>query len=332
MKKAAIIGFGFMGMTHAKSILKIKNLGLSSIVERDITIIDKNLKSEMGNISVGGLTASDLSSVSRYSDFDECMNKEDIDAVIICTHVNTHYELTRKALLNNKDVFLEKPFCINPAEAKELIDLAAEKKKMLMVGHVVRFMSPYQKLKNWIDSLEFGELKFLMLTRFCGLPGWGQWKENDVKELSGGALFDLVIHDIDFAQSLFGQPETIDSVYLPGAYSKHDYVSALWSYDSDKKHIKIEGGFTFHINFPFQAGYLAKFENASVSFSTINGSIITISDDESVSEIPAGDAGAGYYNEMLYFADCLNSGAVPELCTPESSLLSIELCYKHLKK
>ncbi|HUX95646.1 MAG TPA: Gfo/Idh/MocA family oxidoreductase [Bacteroidales bacterium] len=330
MKKAAIVGFGFMGMTHAKSILKMNDLKLSSIVERDLSIIDKNLQAEIGNIAVGNLNASDLSSVSRYSDFDECLNKEDFDAVIICTHVNTHYELTKKALLNNKDVFLEKPFCIDSTEAKELIDLASEKNKLLMIGHVVRFMSPYQKLKNWVDTREFGDLRFLSLTRFCGLPGWGQWKEKDVKDLSGGALFDLVIHDIDFAVSLLGQPEEIESVYLPGVYSKHDYVSALWSYDTIKTHIKIDGGFSFHKNFPFQAGYMAQFENASVAFSTLNGSVISIADDESVREVPAGDAGAGYYNEMLYFADCLNSGAVPELCTPDSSLLSIELCYKHL--
>lgn len=330
MKKAVIIGFGFMGMTHAKSILKMNDLKLSAIVERDLSAIDKNLQSEIGNISVGNLNISELSSVSRYSDFDECLRKEDFDAVIICTHVNTHYELTRKALINNKDVFLEKPFCINLSEAKELIEIAVEKNRLLMVGHVVRFMSPYQKLKSWIDTKEFGNLKFLSLSRFCGLPGWGQWKEKNVKDLSGGALFDLVIHDIDFAVSLFERPERIDSVYLPGEYSKHDYVSALWSYDDNKMHIKIDGGFTFHKNFPFQATYMAQFEDASVLFSSFNGSVITISDNESVKEIPAGDAGEGYFNEMLYFAECLNKGQYPVLCSPESSLLAVELCYKHL--
>ena len=330
MKKTVIIGFGFMGMTHAKSILKINNLKLTAIVERDLSVIEKNLRNEIGNIAVGNLRTEDLLSVKRYSDFDECINKNDFDAVIICTHVNTHYELAKKALLHKKDVFLEKPFCINPSEAEELIGLASEKSKLLMVGHVVRFMSPYQKLANWVKTQEFGDLKFLSLSRFCGLPGWGQWQEINVRELSGGALFDLVIHDIDFAASIFGQPEKIDSVILPGPYSKHDFISALWGYDSDRRHIKIEGGFIFHKNFPFQAGYMANFEKASVSFSTLKGNVITISDNETVREIPSGDAGAGYFNEMLYFADCLNNGAVPELCTPESSLLSVKLCYKHL--
>lgn len=331
MKKAVIVGFGFMGMTHSLSILKIKELKLSALVERDISVIDKNLQSSIGNISVGNLDSGALSEAARYSDFDECLRKEDFDVAVICTHVNTHYELTKKALENNKHVFLEKPFCIDPVKAKELNDLSVARSKLLMIGHVVRFMSPYQKLKQWIDNKEFGDLEFLSLTRFCGLPGWGQWKDKDVKDLSGGALFDLVIHDIDYAASVAGHPFKIDAWYLPGEYSKHDYVSTIWSYGDRNLHIKIEGGFTFHKNFPFQAGYMAHFEKASVVYSTLNGDVIRIADDSSVREIPAGDAGAGYFNEMQYFADCLSGGSEPSLCTPVSSLEAIELCYKHLK-
>jgi len=330
MKKAAIIGFGFMGMTHALSILKIKELKLSAIVERDLSVIDKNLQSAIGNISVGNLNAGELSEASRYSDLDECLSKEDFEIAVICTHVNTHYDLTKKMLQNNKHVFLEKPFCIDPIKARELIDLAESKKKLLMIGHVVRFMSPWQKLKQWIDSGEFGDLNFLSLTRFCGLPGWGQWKEKDVKDLSGGALFDLAIHDIDFAASVVGHPAKIDSFYLPGEYSKQDFISALWSFGDKNLHVKIEGGFTFHKSFPFQAGYMAKFEKASIVFSTFNGDIIRIADDTSVREVPAGDAGAGYFNEMKYFSECLTNGKKPELCSPVSSLQAIELCYKHI--
>ena len=114
-------------------------------------------------------------------------------------------------------------------------------------------------------------LKFLSLSRFCGLPSWGQWKEKNVKELSGGALFDLVIHDIDFANYILGMPSEIKCNYLPGEYTSHDYISAMWSYKESDVHVKIEGGFTFHSNFPFQASYMAQFEKASVLFTTLKG-------------------------------------------------------------
>jgi predicted dehydrogenase len=330
MKRIAVAGFGFMGMTHALNILKNKDLRLVAIVDPDISLIEKNIDKKGGNFSTGNIDKKDLASIHKYSSLDECLNSEDLDAISICVHTNLHYELTRKALLHGKHVFLEKPFCLDIKEGEELISLAENKKKILMVGHVVRFMPPYQKLKQWIDSKEFGELKFLSLSRFTGLPAWGQWKEKHVKGTSGGALFDLVIHDIDFAGYVLGLPSEIKCSYLPGEFSKHDYISAMWSYKNKNVHVKIEGGLTFHSNFPFQAGYMAQFEKASVLYTSLKGEVIVIADDQSVKEVPAGDAGSGYYNEIAYFTECMINNSQPAECMPASSLQSIQLCYNHL--
>jgi len=198
MKRLAVVGFGFMGLTHSLSILRNKDLKLAAIVDADLSVIEKNLDGNGGNLSTGTIDPGELEGIHKYSNLDDCLRSEDLDAVIICVHVNLHYEMAKKVLLYEKDVFVEKPFCLDTIQAEELISLADQKKKVLMVGHVVRFMPPYQKIKHWIDSKEFGNLRFLSLSRFCGLPGWGQWKEKNVRELSGGALFDLAIHDIDF--------------------------------------------------------------------------------------------------------------------------------------
>jgi predicted dehydrogenase len=331
MKKVAVIGFGFMGITHALNILKSPDLKLKAIVDINPDLIEKNLKSGIGNIATGTIDGSELAGINKYSSLEECLQSEDIDAVNICTHANLHYEMTKTSLLNDKHVFLEKPFCLDITKAEELIALAAQRNKILMVGHVVRFMPPYQKLKQWIDNKEFGSLKFLSLSRFCGLPSWGQWKEKNVKELSGGALFDLVIHDIDFANYITGMPSDIKCNYLPGAYTSHDYISAMWSFKNSDLHVKIEGGFTFHSSFPFQASYMAQFEKASILFTTLRGDIIQIADNTGIQEVPAGDGGEGYFNEIDYFAKCLKNNSHPEECTPESSLQAIQLCYNHIK-
>jgi predicted dehydrogenase len=331
MNKVAVVGFGFMGITHTLNILKNPDLVLKAIVDINPDLIEKNLQSGIGNFSTGNINAAELAGISKYSSLDDCLRSEDIDAVNICTHVNLHYEMTKKALLNDKHVFLEKPFCIDLRQAEELIELAQKRKKILMVAHVVRFMPPYQQLKKWIGSKEFGNLKFLSFSRYCGIPSWGQWKEKNIKDLSGGALFDLVIHDIDFANYLLGMPSEIKCNYLPGGNSKHDYVSAMWSYDKIKVHVKIEGGSIFHSSFPFQASYMAQFDNASVLFTTLKGDVIQIADNESIREVSAGDGGDGYYNEIAYFAECLRNNTQPEECTPESSLQAIQLCYNHIK-
>ena len=330
MKRAAVVGFGFMGMTHALNILKNTDLQLVAIVDKDPETIEKNLFSQSGNISTGNISPALIKEINKYSSFSECLQNEELDAVHICVHTALHYEMTKMALMHDKHVLLEKPFTLDILQAQELIDLAKQRKKILMIAHVVRFMPPYQKLKEWIDSREFGELKFLSLTRFSGIPGWGQWTDKQVTATSGGALFDLNIHDIDFASYVLGSPSEIKASHLPGGLSNQDYISAMWSYQDKNVHVKIEGGNTFHVNFPFQAGYMAQFEKASVLYSSSNGNIIQIADDISIREVPAGDAGDGYFNEIDYFAQCIKNNTQPTECMPASSLESIKLCYNHL--
>jgi predicted dehydrogenase len=330
MKKVAVVGFGFMGMTHALNILKNKDLKLVAIVDVNPALIEKNLNEKGGNLPTENIDASDLASIHKYSNLDDCLNSEDIDAVNICVHTDLHYELARKALLHNKHVFLEKPMCLDIKQAEDLILLADQNKKILMVGHVVRFMPPYQKLKQWIDSKEFGELEFLSLSRFTGQPGWGQWKENQIKSTSGGGLFDLVIHDIDFASYILGLPSEIKCNYRPGELSEYDYINASWSYKNRNIQVKIEGGLIFHCKFPFQAGYMARFEKASILYTSLKGDIIQIAEDDNIKEVSAGDAGAGYYNEIDYFSQCMINNTQPAECMPASSLKTIQLCYNHL--
>ena len=332
VKKVVVAGFGFMGMTHTLNILKNKDLELTAIVDARPDLIEGKLNTETGNISTGKVSGKDIEGIRKYSDLNTCLRSEDADAVIICTHTHLHYEMTKLALMNNKNVFVEKPFCIDPDQGEELISLARQKGLILMVGHVVRFMEPYRKLRQWINSKEFGELKFLSLTRVSGVPAWGEWNDKWVTGNSGGALFDLVIHDIDFAAWVLGIPDKITAGYLPGQLSNHDYVSAMWSYKDKGKLVKIDGGNIFHATFPFQAGYIAGFENATISYTTLKSDIIGISDNIKMKEVPAGDIGAGYYNEIEYFAGCLKNNSEPSECTPESSLLAVRLCYEHLKK
>jgi len=332
VKKVVVAGFGFMGMTHTLNILGNKDLELAAIVDARPDLIEDKLNSEIGNISTGKISGKDIEGIRKYSDLDTCLRSEEADAVIICTHTHLHYEMTKLALMHNKHVFVEKPFCLDPEQGEELISLARKKGLILMVGHVVRFMEPYRKLRQWIDSKEFGELKFLSLTRMSGIPAWGEWKDKKITGKSGGALFDLVIHDIDFAGWVLGIPGEITAGYLPGQISNHDYVSAMWSYKDKGILVKIEGGNIFHSTFPFQAGYIAAFKNATISYTTLKSDFIGISDNIKMKEVPAGDIGAGYYNEIEYFSGCLKNNSEPSECTPESSLLSVRLCYEHLKK
>ncbi len=328
--KVAVAGFGFMGVTHTMNILKNPELELVAIVDKNPENIEKNLNEQVGNLSTGNFNKNQISGVKIYSSFEDCLSNEKLDACIIAVHTNFHYKFSKLALENGINVFLEKPFCLDIAEGEELIKLAQGKNLLLMVGHVVRFMPPYLMLKNWIESGELGALKFLSMTRFSGLPAWGQWKEKQLDGSSGGALFDLVIHDIDFVQWVLGIPDAIESACLPGKLSRHDYLNAMWKYNSGI-HVKIEGGNTFHTSFPFQAGFSANFESTSVLFSSSNPENITIATDTEMKLVPVGDAMDGYSGELDYFIQCILNHEKPKKCMPESALQTIKLGYEHIR-
>ena len=104
MKKIAVIGFGFMGLTHTINILNNENLELAAIVDRDTDLIEKTLHSKAGNISTGNLRAERLIDVRKYSDPEICLKSEDTDAVVICVPTAFHYEMAKLALSYGRHV------------------------------------------------------------------------------------------------------------------------------------------------------------------------------------------------------------------------------------
>ena len=331
MKRIAVVGFGFMGQTHTINILKNNDLELVAIVDKNHHDIFQNLKQLKGNFSVGTIEPDWLESIRRYSDLSVCLQEEELDAVVLSVHTSLHYALAKQALEAGLHVFLEKPFVLDVSKGEALIDLARAKGTRLMIGHVVRFLPAYLRLKHYIDSGELGELQFLSLSRFSGLPAWGEWKsKQDDFGSSGGALFDLIIHDIDYAHWVCGVPNTISSITIPGKLSNHDYVSAVWRYNNSPLQVKIEGGNLFHTNYPFEAGFSARFKKASLVYSTRDPEYIKVATDEEIMLVSAGDANQGFSDEMRYFASMLVSGNSAELCTPESALETIKICYKHM--
>ncbi len=330
MQNVVIVGFGFMGMTHAANIIKNKHLNLVAIVDKDVEGIEKKLTSKTGNFAIEEINLDMLGAINKYGDLQTCLETEEVDAVHVCVHTDLHYSIAKQLLSQGLNVFLEKPMTLNVNEGQELIDLATKHNCIFMVGHVVRFMPPYQQLKQWVDENTYGPLKFLSLSRFSGVPSWGQWKEKQTDfGSSGGALFDLLIHDIDMINYLLGKPDKIESTNMPGYLSNNDYTCAFWTYKESGITVKVEGGNVYHSTFPFQAGFSAQFEEASVFYSTLTPESIQVATHEEAIHVKDIDTPDGFYHEIDYFYECIRAGKKPEICLPESSLETIKLCYQH---
>ena len=120
------------------------------------------------------------------SSFDDVLADESVEAVVVATPVPTHYELARRALEAGKHVFVEKPPAMRGAEMEELCELAEERNRVLMPGHLLLYHPGVQKLKEIVDSGELGEVLYVYGNR----QNLGTFRTNE------NALWSLGVHDL----------------------------------------------------------------------------------------------------------------------------------------
>lgn len=190
--KIALIGAGYIADYHARGLQTIPNIEIMGVVA-----------TEMGKAKDFALK---YGIKDAYTDISNIMNNDEIDAVVICTPNQFHAPYAIEFLKNGKDVFLEKPMGINAKEGKQIGDASLEYNQLVMVGHMWRFDTDTNYLKNEIDS---GNLGKIFKTKGYGVhENWGPSGWFTKKELAGGgALADMGVHAIDTARYLLGDPK-----------------------------------------------------------------------------------------------------------------------------
>jgi len=139
-------------------------------------------------------------SVETSASFEELLEDREVDAMVIATPVSTHYKLARQALDAGKSVLVEKPLAMSRCEAADLIRLARERRRVLMVGHTFLYSAPVQKIREIIASGELGDVLYISSIRVnLGLF------QHDVN-----VAWDLATHDISIILMLTGRmPEAV---------------------------------------------------------------------------------------------------------------------------
>jgi predicted dehydrogenase len=139
-------------------------------------------------------------------DYHELLSKDDLDAVIIASPNFLHCEMAVEAARAGKHIFCEKPMALNKADCQKMIDAAAQADVKLMIGQVLRYMVPYVWIRELAASGDIGTPFAMQVTRQGG--GWagtkydGTWRMK--KETSGGPLFEVNQHEIDFIRTILG--------------------------------------------------------------------------------------------------------------------------------
>jgi predicted dehydrogenase len=125
-------------------------------------------------------------SIRVTPDFDEVLADESLEAIVIATPVPTHYELAKRALEAGKHVFVEKPPAMRGLEMEELCELAEERDRVLMPGHLLLYHPGVQKLKELVEDGELGEV----LCVYGNRQNLGTIRRHE------NALWSLGVHDL----------------------------------------------------------------------------------------------------------------------------------------
>ncbi|TWU27362.1 Gfo/Idh/MocA family protein [Bythopirellula polymerisocia] len=208
MLKVGIAGIGFMGMIHYLSYQKIRGAKVVAICEKNPLRLTGDWRGIQGNFGPAG-TLMDLSGVATYSDVDEMLANEQIDAVDITLPPSLHEEVAVKSLRAGKHVFCEKPMALTPAACRRMSAAAEKAGRTLLVGHVLPFFPEYSWALKAARSGRYGKLLGGNFKRVIADPSWlaNFWQADQV----GGPMLDLHVHDAHFIRLLFGMPEAVST-------------------------------------------------------------------------------------------------------------------------
>jgi UDP-2-acetamido-3-amino-2,3-dideoxy-glucuronate N-acetyltransferase len=180
--------------------------------------------------------------VRTCSKVEDLLGDAKIKAVAIAAPAAQHYEVAKRALLAGKDVFVEKPLALRVPEAEELVELAARRKRILMIGHILEYHPAIQKLKDFVDSGELGDIHYIYSNRL----NLGKVRQEE------NILWSFAPHDISVILLLTGAMPvwastsgesylqhdvadvTMTSLAFPGKTRAHIFVSWLHPFKEQK--------------------------------------------------------------------------------------------------
>lgn len=213
-RNIAVIGCGYWGKNLVRNFYNLKAL-------RAICDSDKGKEKENKAL---------YHEVSFASSFDEALRDPLIKAVAIASPAETHYALVKKALLRNKDVFVEKPLALNVKDGEELVKIARQNKRILMVDHLLQYHPALIKLKEIVENGVIGDIRYIYSNRLS----IGKFRKEE------NILWSFAPHDVSVILSLVKQmPKEVEA--FGGVYLQKGV------YDTTLTTLVFDGGLRAHI-------------------------------------------------------------------------------------
>lgn len=208
-----IIGAGRWGKNHVRTANGLLDAG-------NITVFDTN--PEAANI-INNINPD----INFTTNIDDILNNNDLNAVVISSPAETHYQLAKQCMQKGKNVLVEKPITLVVDEAEELAKIAEEYKVKLMVGHVLLYHPAVIKIKEGIQQGNIGKLQYVYSNR---LNLGALRKEENV-------FWSFAPHDISLLQFYIEQ-EPVNIEAHGAIYLQHNIEDTTLTYFDYPNNIK----------------------------------------------------------------------------------------------
>jgi len=214
-RNIGLIGAGNWGKNHLRNLKSLE--ALHSVLELSEEITDLRKKDHPDVVFTG--------------DENDMLSNPGIRGVVIAAPAHLHYELAKKYLLAGKDVLVEKPLALKVEEGEELVRIAGENNRILMVGHILQYHGAVIRLKKLIDDGELGELRYIYSNRL----NIGKLRSEE------NVLWSFAPHDISLILMLLNGEEPSQISAFGGAYVNRNI------YDTTMTTLQFGSGVRGHI-------------------------------------------------------------------------------------
>ena len=233
MVNVAIIGAGFMGKTHLTAYKAMNNATVTAVCDLNET---------------QGRARAEEAGCPWYADGETMLREAKVDAIDICLPTFLHEQYALLGAKYKKHILCEKPVTLTLEALDRMLDAAEKAGVQFAVGQAVRFWPEYVKTKQLYDAGALGTVKYARASRLSVHPAWSEWYRKP--ENSGGGLFDLHLHDVDYLCYLFGRVRQVYAVGQKNDVGCWNHVASSLSFENGVQ-ATAEGIIEMPAGFPF---------------------------------------------------------------------------------
>jgi predicted dehydrogenase len=319
----AVVGLGFMGVTHLRAYLPIDYARIVAVADSVRLPVNGVLAGVTGNVK----RSDDIDlgpQVKVFRKLEEVLADPEVELVDLCTPTPLHAEQAITALKAGKFVLCEKPLARSSASAREILRAAEGAPGFLMPAMCMRFWPGWSWLKQAVAEKTYGNVLAARFRRLSEMPGWSKQGTYTGGNDLGGALFDLHIHDVDFINFLFGRPTSVFSTGVTRGSGSIDHVVTQYHYPGGPV-VYAEGSWLLAKG--FNMAYTIHCERATLDFDLARGeNAMQVADMGQAPRTVPYDGPDGYILEVRYMVDCVRSGKSPATVTAQDGLTALEIC------